>query len=140
MPGRDVNTTDFPNDNSGNDAQSSDDIFVAQEEQDRKAIDDIIITGSVSEIDKFKNFLKSKFMIKDLRKLKIFFGIEVIDSDKGICLNQRKYVLNLLFEYGMLSCKPTRTPLMTKITISKEASHEDPLLDNITDYQKLRAN
>ncbi|GJU41593.1 ribonuclease H-like domain-containing protein [Tanacetum coccineum] len=75
-------------------------------------VDDIIITGnSVSEIEKFKVFLKSKFMIKDLGKLKYFLRIEVIDTDKGICLNQRKYVLDLLSEYGMLACKPANTPL-----------------------------
>ncbi|GKA70029.1 ribonuclease H-like domain-containing protein, partial [Tanacetum coccineum] len=45
--------------------------------------DDIIITGnSVSEIEKFKVYLKSKFMIKDLEKLKYFIGIEVVDTDK----------------------------------------------------------
>ncbi|GKC77016.1 ribonuclease H-like domain-containing protein [Tanacetum coccineum] len=66
-------------------------------------VDDIIITGnSVFEIEKFKVFPKSKFMIKDLGKLKYFFRIEVIDTDKGICLNQRKYVLDLLSEYDIL--------------------------------------
>nr|GEZ79106.1 ribonuclease H-like domain-containing protein [Tanacetum cinerariifolium] len=101
-------------------------------------VDDIILTGnSVYEIDKFKVFLKSKFMIKDLGKLKYFLGVEVIDIDKGICLNQRKYVLDLLSEYGMLACKPAKTPLMTKILISNEASDNDSLLDNITDYQNL---
>ncbi|GJU85749.1 ribonuclease H-like domain-containing protein [Tanacetum coccineum] len=54
-------------------------------------VDDIIITGnSISEIEKFKTFFKSKFMVKDLGKLKYFLGIEVIDTNKGICLNQRK--------------------------------------------------
>ncbi|GJT50638.1 ribonuclease H-like domain-containing protein [Tanacetum coccineum] len=68
-------------------------------------VDDIIITGnSIYEIEKFKTFLKSKFMIKDFGKLKYFLGIEVIDTDKGICFNQRKYVLDLLSEYGMLAC------------------------------------
>ncbi|GJZ27410.1 ribonuclease H-like domain-containing protein [Tanacetum coccineum] len=101
-------------------------------------VDDIIITGnSVSKIEKFKVFLKSKFMIKDLGKLKYFLGIEVVDIDKDICLNQRKYVLDLLSEYGMLACKPTKTPLMSKLIISNEDSDKDPLLKNITDYQKL---
>ncbi|GKD29801.1 ribonuclease H-like domain-containing protein [Tanacetum coccineum] len=101
-------------------------------------VDDIIITGnSFYEIDKFKVFLKSKFMTKYLGKLKYFLGIEVIDTNKGICLNQRKYVLDLLSEYGMLTCKPAKTPLMTKIAISNMASHNDTLLDNIIDYQKL---
>ncbi|GKC91104.1 ribonuclease H-like domain-containing protein [Tanacetum coccineum] len=47
-------------------------------------VDDIMITGNnVYEIKKFKVFLKSKFMIKDLGKLKYFLGIEVVDTDKG---------------------------------------------------------
>ncbi|GJT44377.1 ribonuclease H-like domain-containing protein, partial [Tanacetum coccineum] len=101
-------------------------------------VDDIIMTGnSVSEIEKFKVFLKSKFMIKDLGKLNYFLGIEVVDIDKGICLNQRKYVLDMLSEYGMLACKPAKTPFMSKLVISNEASENYHLLENITDYQKL---
>ncbi|GJW90197.1 ribonuclease H-like domain-containing protein, partial [Tanacetum coccineum] len=90
-------------------------------------VNDIIITGnSISDIDKFKVFLKSKFMIKDLGKHKYFFGIEVSDTDKAICLNQRKYVLALLSEYGMLSCKHAKTPLMSKLAINNEATDNDP--------------
>ncbi|GKB42784.1 ribonuclease H-like domain-containing protein [Tanacetum coccineum] len=101
-------------------------------------VDDIIITGnSVAEIEIFKVFLKSKFMIKDLGKLKHFLGIEVVDTDKGICLNKRKYVLDLLSEYGMLACKPLDTPLLSKLIISNEATASDPVLENITDYEKL---
>ncbi|GKD61608.1 ribonuclease H-like domain-containing protein [Tanacetum coccineum] len=62
---------------------------------------------SLSESEKFKTFLKTNVMIKDLGKLKYFLGIEVIDTDKGICLNQR----DLLSQYGMLACKPAKTPL-----------------------------
>ncbi|GJU48851.1 putative RNA-directed DNA polymerase [Tanacetum coccineum] len=101
-------------------------------------VDDIIIIGNnIAEIENFKVFLKSKFMIKDLGKLKYFLGIEVVDTDKGICLNQRKYVLDLLSEYGMLACKTVDTPLLSKLVISNEATTCDPILENITDYQKL---
>nr|GEV76586.1 ribonuclease H-like domain-containing protein [Tanacetum cinerariifolium] len=100
-------------------------------------VNDIIITdNSISDIEKFKVYLKSKFMIKDLGKLKYFLGIDVVDTDKCICLNQRKYVLDLLSEYAMLACKPTKT-LMSKLVIFNKASDKDPLLENITDYQKL---
>nr|GEV69815.1 ribonuclease H-like domain-containing protein [Tanacetum cinerariifolium] len=59
-------------------------------------VDDIIITGnSSSEIEKLKAFLNTKFMIKDLGRLKYFLGIEVIDTEN------------------------------------------DPVLDNVTEYQKL---
>ncbi|GKD65453.1 hypothetical protein Tco_1307561, partial [Tanacetum coccineum] len=47
------------------------------------------------------------------------------------------YVLDLLSEYGMLACKPAKTPLMSKLVISNKVSDKDSLLENITDYQKL---
>ncbi|GJV48882.1 ribonuclease H-like domain-containing protein [Tanacetum coccineum] len=60
-------------------------------------VDDIIIIGnSLPEINKVKQFLKTKFMIKDLGKLKYFLGIEVLDTFNGVCLNQRKYCLELI--------------------------------------------
>ncbi|GKC21962.1 ribonuclease H-like domain-containing protein, partial [Tanacetum coccineum] len=62
---------------------------------------------------------------------------KVIDTNKGICLNQRKYVLDLLSDYGMLACKPAKTPLMSKLNISNEATKNDPILNNIIGYQKL---
>ncbi|GJZ90447.1 hypothetical protein Tco_0662374 [Tanacetum coccineum] len=39
--------------------------------------------------------------------------------------------------HRMLACKPAKTPLLSKLVISNEASDKDPLLENITDYQKL---
>lgn len=75
-------------------------------------VDDIIITGnSEDEIQKLKIFLGKQFEIKDLGCLKYFLGMEVARSKKGICINQRKYVLDLLKETGMADCKPTETPM-----------------------------
>ncbi|GJV71146.1 ribonuclease H-like domain-containing protein [Tanacetum coccineum] len=52
----------------------------------------------------------------------MILSLLVIDTHKRICLNQRKYVLDLSSEYGMFACKPSKTPLMTKIAISNEAT------------------
>ncbi|GKC57621.1 ribonuclease H-like domain-containing protein [Tanacetum coccineum] len=50
-------------------------------------VDDIIITGNnLPEINKVKQFLKTKFMIKDLGKLKYFLGIEVLDTSNGVLI------------------------------------------------------
>ena len=49
--------------------------------------------------------------MKDLGQLKYFLGIEVSRSKMGICLSQRKYVLDLLAETGMLACKPVDAPM-----------------------------
>ena len=46
-----------------------------------------------------------KHQTKDLGSLKYFLGIEVAWSKKSILLSQRKYVLDLLSEAGMLGCK-----------------------------------
>ncbi|GKC78439.1 ribonuclease H-like domain-containing protein [Tanacetum coccineum] len=77
------------------------------------------------EIDKFKKFLSSKFMIKDLGLLKYFIGIEVLENESGLCLSQRKYCLELLCEYGLLACKPAATPLQQNVVLSHVDSDND---------------
>ena len=103
-------------------------------------VDDIIVTGNnVVEIDKFKTFLGTKFMLKDLGKLKYFLGIEVLDIADGICLTQRKYCTELLSEFGMLGCKPCSTPIEVNPDDKKVVSKfgDDEPLTGVTSYQKL---
>ncbi|XP_048139417.1 uncharacterized mitochondrial protein AtMg00810-like [Rhodamnia argentea] len=75
-------------------------------------VDDIVVTGNDNdEIGRLKKFLGQEFEIKDLGKLRYFLGIEVARSSKGIFLSQRKYVLDLLTEVGLLGCHPFDTPI-----------------------------
>ncbi|GJZ69644.1 ribonuclease H-like domain-containing protein [Tanacetum coccineum] len=91
-------------------------------------VDDIIITGnSLVHIENFKTFLKSKFQIKDLGKLKYFLGIEVVETDKGLCLSQRKYCLDLLSEFGLLACKPSAVPLEQNLKVSGSIEYSSSL-------------
>jgi hypothetical protein len=79
-------------------------------------VDDIILTGNdSSEIHQVKQSLDTQFHIKDLGALKFFLGLEVSRSKTGLMLNQRKYCLELLDEYGLLGCKPAPTPLILQI-------------------------
>ncbi|KAL0360592.1 UNVERIFIED_CONTAM: Retrovirus-related Pol polyprotein from transposon RE1 [Sesamum radiatum] len=55
--------------------------------------------------------LAAEFEMKNLGELKYFLGIEIVRSDQGISLSQRKYVLDLLTETGMLACRPAETPI-----------------------------
>ena len=38
-------------------------------------------------------------------------GIEIAQSNSGVAMSQRKYVLEILEEIGMLDCKPVHTPM-----------------------------
>ncbi|GJU08626.1 ribonuclease H-like domain-containing protein [Tanacetum coccineum] len=101
-------------------------------------VDNIIVTrNNFDEIQKFKDFLITKFQIKDLGKLKYFLRIDVLETDQGLCLSQRKYCLDLLSEFGLLACKPSATPLEHNLAITNEPTDVDKVLDNITEYQKL---
>ena len=76
-------------------------------------VDDMIITGDdTEEISHLRNNLFTEFEMKDLGRLKYFLGIEVLRSNGGIFISQRKYVLDLLAETGMLDCKPNNTPII----------------------------
>ncbi|GKE23920.1 ribonuclease H-like domain-containing protein, partial [Tanacetum coccineum] len=99
---------------------------------------DIVINcNDLAEIEKFKVFLKSRFQIKDLGKLKYFLGIEVLDNKEGICLSQRKYCLELLHEYDLLVAKHVDTLLPENTILNHIETDDEPLLDNIGNYQKL---
>ncbi|KAM2306236.1 hypothetical protein ACFXTH_025703 [Malus domestica] len=76
-------------------------------------VDDMVVTGDdTEEMERLQEYLSSEFEMKDLGGLKYFLGIEVARSHDGIYLSQRKYVLDLLFETGMLACKPAETPII----------------------------
>ena len=73
-------------------------------------VDDIVITSNDQDgIQKLKHHLFNHFQTKDLRKLKYFLGIEVVQSNSGMIISQRKYTLNILADTGMMDCKPVDT-------------------------------
>ncbi|GKA48265.1 ribonuclease H-like domain-containing protein [Tanacetum coccineum] len=46
----------------------------------------------------------------------------------------RKYCLDLLSEFGLLTCKPSTIPLEQNVSITSEPTNYDPIIDNITEY------
>ncbi|RVW56445.1 Retrovirus-related Pol polyprotein from transposon RE1 [Vitis vinifera] len=91
-------------------------------------VDDIILSGNdMEELQNLKKYLSEEFEVKDLENLKYFLGMEVARSRKGIVVSQRKYILDLLKETGMLGCKPIDTPMdsQKKLGIEKESTPVD---------------
>lgn len=98
-------------------------------------VDDIILTGDdVFELDRLKKALAREFEIKDLGPLKYFLGMEFARSKKGIFISQRKYILDLLGETGLLGCKAAETPIEPNLKL-RPASPEE-MVDKER-YQRL---
>lgn len=92
-------------------------------------VDNLIISGSKPElIQLFKEYLVSCFHMKDLGPLKYFVGIEVARNSSGMYLSQRKYVIDIITETGLLEAKPVTHPIEQNHTLSKPlgASLSDP--------------
>jgi len=95
----------------------------------------MIITGNdKEEMEKLKENLFSEFEMKDLGRLKYFLGIEVLRSKQGNFICQKKYILDLLAESGMIDCKPADTPMMTNQKLYME---EGAKLTDKGKYQRL---
>uniref|UniRef100_A0A1S3XSK3 Uncharacterized mitochondrial protein AtMg00810-like n=1 Tax=Nicotiana tabacum TaxID=4097 RepID=A0A1S3XSK3_TOBAC len=74
------------------------------------SIDDIITIGDgTAEIK--KQFLYSQFKIKDLGSLHYFLGIELCLISGRVVLNQKKFVSDLLQQFGCASITPVVCPL-----------------------------
>jgi hypothetical protein len=97
-------------------------------------VDDIVVTGNDDEeIRNLKKMLAKSFDVKDLGFLHFFLGIEVAYGAQGIYLSQRKYVLDLLAETGMLGSKPAATPIEPNLRITRNSGEP---VDRVR-YQRL---
>ncbi|CAL9020209.1 unnamed protein product [Prunus brigantina] len=72
--------------------------------------------------------------MKDLGSLKYFLGIEVTRSATSICLSQKKYVLDLLTETGILGCALAKTHIVKNHHL---AIYPDQVPTNKETYQRL---
>lgn len=93
------------------------------------------MTGSSSShLISVKEFLASKFNLKDLGHLNYFLGLEIARSPSGIYIHQRKYALNLLSNTGLLAAKPSKIAMESKLSLSTTSGF--PLADG-TSYRRL---
>lgn len=122
-------------------SQSNSDHTLFLKHQNRKVtalliyVDDMIITGNdPEEITRLQEKLATEFEMKNLGGLKYFLGIEVARSKQGIFISQRKYILNLLSEIGLLDCKPADTPIVQN---HKLGEYPDQIPTDKSRYQKL---
>jgi len=91
-------------------------------------VDDLLITGSDSAgIAHLKQALHNKFTIKDLGLARYFLGIEISRSSQGTLLNQRKYILDILSDAGLIGAKLAKFPPRKGLKLSIDSG--TPLSD-----------
>ena len=83
-------------------------------------VDDMLVTGSnVRLLVEFKMEMQDVFEMSDLSIMNYFLGMEIYQCSLGTFISQRKYVVDILKEFKIESCKEVATPLAQNEKISK---------------------
>ncbi|GKA69873.1 retrovirus-related pol polyprotein from transposon TNT 1-94 [Tanacetum coccineum] len=77
-------------------------------------VDDIIFGSTKPKLfKKFEKLMHNKFEISMMGELKLFLGIQIHQSPRGIFINQAKYAQEILKKHGMTLCDSLGTPMAT---------------------------
>ena len=83
-------------------------------------VDDLIFTGNDRSIfSDFKKSMMDEFEMSDLGKMHYFLGFEVVQSDDGIFVSQKKYVREILNRFKMKNCTSADTPVEFGLKLNK---------------------
>lgn len=94
----------------------------------------MIASKSRQLIEQFKKSLSSQFKLRDLGKLQYILGLEIARPSQGIAITQKKFVPDMLEEFGVLRAKPSSIPM----EVNTKLTHEDnDLLRNLSIYRQL---
>lgn len=89
--------------------------------------DDIIITGmDITIIKELQGSLHQSFHMKDLGPLTYFVGLEVHQSEKGLLLDQHKYIVDLIDMVGLLNSTLVDTPLEVNLKLTQDGGDRLP--------------
>ncbi|KPJ07592.1 Copia protein [Papilio machaon] len=102
-------------------------------------VDDIIIfTNNLESKTYFKKELQKQFKIKDLGDINYCIGIHVQRDRKNgiIYLDQKKYIQEVLYKYGMSDCKSVKTPMDTNVTFEHDTLDKSSTLSDVP-YQEI---
>ena len=115
-------------------------LFLKNKENDKLYVltwvEDLVIAGnSQTEIDKLKSSLESKFKMDDRGDLEWFLGMRILKTEKGINLDQEKYTQNILEQFNMQDCKPSKTPAENNLKL--EVAQEDSVRVDSHEFRSL---
>jgi len=84
-------------------------------------VDDLLFTGNNKYMcEEFKSSMKMEFDMTDLGKMKYFLGIEVVQSNAGIFICQRRYAREILARFNMTENNSVRNPIVPGTILSRD--------------------
>nr|GEY05689.1 uncharacterized mitochondrial protein AtMg00810-like [Tanacetum cinerariifolium] len=63
--------------------------------------------------------MHNEFEMSMIKELNLFLGLQIKQMEDGIFFNQSKYIKEMLKKFGLEDSKPTKTPMSTKIKLTK---------------------
>lgn len=100
-------------------------------------VDDFLIFHKTTELlESLKTYLHEEFSMKDIGPVKNCIGMTITKGSDYMELDQSRYIQKILEKFGMLDCKPVKTPsvLGQKLT-SDSVTDENSLVGKIP-YQE----
>nr|GEX04747.1 zinc finger, CCHC-type [Tanacetum cinerariifolium] len=77
-------------------------------------VDDMLIFGTDQiKVDMTKEFLSSRFSMKDIGKAYVILSIRIKHESNGIAISQSYYIEKVLKKFNYSDCNPVSTPLDT---------------------------
>ncbi|GJT31841.1 zinc finger, CCHC-type containing protein [Tanacetum coccineum] len=77
-------------------------------------VGDMLIFGTdQAQVDLTKEFLSSRFSMKDIREADVIFGIRIKHESNGIAISQSHYIKKVLKKFNYFDCTPVSTPIDT---------------------------
>ena len=64
--------------------------------------------------------MKNEFEMSMIGEIKFFLELQIIQNKEGIFISQTKYLKDLLKSFGLESCKPVGTPMITNHDLSSK--------------------
>ena len=82
-----------------------------------------------------KKKLESKFKMDDRGDLEWFLGMRILKTEKTITLDRQKYTQNILEQFNMRDCKPSKTPAGNNLIL--EVAQKDSVRVSSHEFRSL---
>nr|KYP72332.1 Copia protein [Cajanus cajan] len=83
-------------------------------------VNDIIFGATIENLcQEFSKLMQDEFDMSMMGELKFFLGLQIVQSDEGIKIHQRKYTKELLQKFKMEDAKPMKTPMHPSNTLGR---------------------